>query len=105
LRLARAALARAGREAESAYLPRFADEERAFDLANRRVNGLVHFSRGALTYARFQAVHGSVEAREGIGHFEHAYADLNAIRTRDGRPEHTFALAECLIRELREQVT
>ncbi|HVC33690.1 MAG TPA: DUF4838 domain-containing protein [Chloroflexota bacterium] len=104
LRQARAALARAGREVDGDYVERIVDEERAFDLAGRRANGLTHFARGALAYSRFQADHQAAEARAAIEHFEHAYADLNSIRLRAGRPGRSFGLADRLIRELQTEI-
>lgn len=105
LRQARAALARAGREVEKAYVERILDEERAFDLTGRRVNGLTHFSRGALAYSRFQESHQAADARAAIEQFEHAYADLNSILPRNGRPRRSFGLADRLIQELTSQTT
>jgi hypothetical protein len=98
LRRARRALANAGHVAVGRYAERITDEERAFDLAGRRVNGLTHYARGVLAYNRFRDRGQPEDARAAVEHFEHAYADLNAIRARHGRPNRTFAHAERLIR-------
>ncbi len=100
LRLARAALADAGRRAEDPYRERIVAEARAFDLAGRRVNGQIHFARGLLAYDRFAASGRPEDARAAIGHFEHAYADLSEIRVRDGRLSRTFQTADRLIERI-----
>ena len=100
LRRARLALARAGRVAVGEYATRITDEERAFELAGRRVNGLIHFAKGALAYDRFRTSHDVVDAKEAIQRFEHAYADLSSTRVRAGRPGRSFPVSDALIRQI-----
>jgi len=97
LYLARRALARASRMAVGEYAERINKEEVAFNLASRRVNGQVHFAQGLLALDRFQRNHDPVDARQAIDRFEHAYADLNEVFLRAGRPWRTFIVADVLI--------
>lgn len=105
LRLARAALADAGRRVEDPYRERIVAEARAFDLAGRRVNGQIHFARGLLAYDRYTASHRPEDARAAIGHFEHAYADLNEILVSDGRLRRTFPIADRYIQQITRDFT
>lgn len=100
LRKARLALARAGRVAVGEYVARFADEERAFELAGRRVNGLLHFGKGVLAYNRFQQDRRPADAQEAIQRFEHAYADLSSTRMRAGQPGRSFPVSDALIQRI-----
>lgn len=100
LRQARAALARATLTALGPHAWRGRDAERAFDLAGRRINGLIHLSRGLLAYARFQNGGSREDANEAVASFEHAYADLNALRLGDDGGVRTFALADLYIHRI-----
>jgi hypothetical protein len=100
LRRARTILAQAGRVASGAYGGRIGNEERAFDLAGRRVNGLLHYARAGLAHDRFQRSRAVADARAAVAQLEHAYVDLNALRLRGGRASRTFGVADVLIRRI-----
>lgn len=100
LRAARAVLARASRGADGPYVQRINDEEKAFNLASRRVNGQIHYARGVLAYNRFQESRDRAAADEAIGHFEHAYTDLNESILRGDQLNRTLRFADTLIHRL-----
>ena len=100
LQAARACLARAHRVADTEYAGRIYDEEKAFNLASRRVNGQIHYARGVLAYNRFEESKRRADADEAIRHFEHAYADLNESLLRGDQLHRTFRFADGLIHRL-----
>jgi hypothetical protein len=100
LRAARAYLARASRVTAPEYAGRIHNEETAFNLASRRVNGQIHYARGVLAHNRFEESKQRQEADEAVRHFEHAYADLNESLLRNDQLHRTFRFADGLIHRL-----
>ncbi len=97
LAAARGILARAARHAEGPYVERIHQEEEAFNLASRRINGQIHHARGVLAYNHFKASGSPADAKTALGHFEHAYADLNESRLRNRKLNRTMRYTDTLI--------
>jgi hypothetical protein len=94
VRLARQALAEAGRGADADHRQRLYNEEVAWNLASRHVNGQIHYARAVLAYDRYKKTGRREDALEAIRHFEHAYADLDEVYGRSEEWHHTLRVVE-----------